>query len=171
MSIVKQKKQPKAFKCMWRNGVKYAFTLNFCDIFQEYSENLVRRQHSLMKNTEKLKALLSKFADVSMYPEFSTPGESYKCLNRTSKLGLSEPTGPRFHFHGVLKFHNVGDFYLKYYQKLLAFGVFEIDTIDDKKIWSEYCYKDKEVMKPHLKRYGYKWKQKVKYVKPVFPIK
>lgn len=162
----KTKKKPKEMKKMWRNGVTYSFTQTFLDAFQEFGTPCVRKMHHLVKTSSLMFLHLKKFAKFTIYPEFSTPTETWKLINKASKLGITLPDGPRFHYHGTIKFFDVGSFYMVGFARLLAWGAFEIDTIDDKKYWSKYKKKDKSVMKPLMKKYNYPWKFTHKYMYP-----
>lgn len=158
--MTKQPNTPK-FKRMYRNKITYTFTINFEDDFQSFDQPLVHRLHFIMKRIDPFFKKLHKVATFTLYPEFSTPDQKtqYKLLKRRDILNICEPSGPRFHYHGTVRFHDVGTFYLKYYQKLLHYGLFEIDTIQDPKIWNDYITKDKEVMKPLMEYYHYDYIQ------------
>lgn len=143
---------------MYRNGIAYSFTFNFNDDHQYFEENDVHRIRKIYKAVKKVGTLLDKVSHFKLYPEFSTP-EPYKCLpsSRSKKL-FKLTSAPRFHFHGIIKFVNVGYFYYQIYRKLLDFGLWEIDTIEDMKKWKIYYLKDREIMEPFLKDYKISYK-------------
>lgn len=165
----KKRKEPQEMKKMWRNGVTYAFTQTFIDTFQEFDTPIVRKMHDLIRTSSCMFKHLKKFCKFTLYPEFSTPTETWKLIDRSAKLGLTVPLGPRFHFHGTIKFFDVGGFYMSHFARLLAWGAFKIEEIYDKKYWTKYKRKDKPVMKPLLEKYGYPHKFTNKFVFIVSP--
>lgn len=142
------KRKPKTAKTMYRNGTKYTFTFNFNDDCQHFgSKDRIKLIYSDYKIMLKQ---LQKVASFELYFEFSTP-DAYKCLN---KMGYH--SGPRFHIHGIVIFHDVIKYYLDIYTQLLNVGLFEIDTIEDMEVWRTYITKDKPTMQKYIKSLNYK---------------
>lgn len=158
-------------KKMWRNGITYAITQTFSDTYQEFGTPDVRKMHDLIRTSSCMFKHLGKYAKFTLYPEFSTPTETWKLVNDNDKRfagDLDVQKGPRFHFHGIIKFFDVGGFYMSGFARLLVWGAHKIEEIYDKKYWKKYRRKDKPVMKPLLKKYGYPWKftNKFKFMQP-----
>lgn len=148
MNLPTQKKPIKAFKKMLRNDIVYSFTVTPNDKHQHFEEG-INRMHKIHQSYKKIFQILDHSADYLLQPEFSTP-DPYKCIGHPN-------TGPRFHFHGLIRFRNVGQYYVNGFHDLLKYTTWEIDTIDNKELWTDYIRKDCEVMKPLIKQYGYKY--------------
>lgn len=74
-----------------------------------------------------------KYCKIKMYHEISCSG--------------------KWHLHGYIHIDNKMKFTLFDYKVLQDNGVFEIDYINDKNIWKEYVYKQKDLMLELLKDY------------------
>lgn len=138
-------------KKMLRNGVYYAFTLNFNTENQHFESNYVRRFRECYESMKNSLTSLSHYASFQLYPEMSTPDESWKCLEKETLYG-SALKGPRFHLHGVVYFHDVMHWYMTGYRDMLKFAVHEVDTIADMGKWVCYYHKDREVIEPYCRR-------------------
>lgn len=99
----------------------YTFTFNPCDGRQYYYD--ADRVETFMEYWRTL--FDSMFDDIEIDVHLEV-----------SKLG-------RLHFHGIIKFKNLLNFYLKDIIKLKNEGTLEIDTIEDGEVWEEYCTKQK----------------------------
>lgn len=152
------KSRPAQPKIMLRNNTNYTLTINFNDECQHF--DTPDRMAKIYKDYRKILKLLQKVASFELYFEFSTP-DAYKCHN---KMGYH--SGPRFHIHGIISFHNVIKYYLNTYTQLLNYALFEIDTISDEvnqktgltghQTWDLYIQKDREVMQPYIQSLNYK---------------
>ncbi len=63
-------------------------------------------------------------------------------------------SGSRWHYHGQILITNIMKFYIFDLPILRENGSLEIDTITDIKIWTEYCVKQKQIMKDICTEYG-----------------
>lgn len=61
--------------------------------------------------------------------------------------------GSRWHYHGHIKIDNIMKFYIYDLPILRQNGSYEIDKINDFKIWMTYCTKQEELMKPITKEF------------------
>lgn len=157
-------------KKMYRNGIVYAFTLNFND-GNQYFDDRSRRIHMCYESVKKSVAILSRYGKVVLYPEFSTPSAE-ACLPRKKSRQLFRiHTAPRFHLHGTVTFNKVAEWYCGGFGELLEIGIFEIDTIDDMSIWKKYILKDREVMERYVKSYHYPYKVTTDSAKRIGKIK
>lgn len=59
--------------------------------------------------------------------------------------------GLRWHYHGQIKIQEIMKFYIYDLPLLRENGSYEIDTIKDLEIWTAYCSKQEELMKPITK--------------------
>lgn len=152
------KKKTKVFKRMYRNGIKYSFTFNFNNDHQYFNSNSANRIHEIFKSYKSILLCLDNCSSYSLYPEFSTPNSTSSLSKKKTHQIMGHGygnTGCRFHVHGTIQFNDVMNFYIVDYINLLKYGLFEIDTIDDPKLWLRYCTKDKEIMEPYIKSYSY----------------
>ncbi len=131
MPIQFKKKLP--YKCIslekCKGGVEYAFSLN-------PGKEYVHKLCYLSKYIHLFDKHVGRFAPwlvIEAYPEFSPSG--------------------KLHFHGTIKM-KIGkelDFYALALPALQMIGIYEIDTIGDRKVWNKYCKKQQ----PHWKQYKY----------------
>lgn len=81
-------------------------------------------------------------------------------------LDISEPreinlNSSRIHFHGCINFKNeiaIRDWLLMVLPKLASFCYINIDTIDDMKVWEEYCKKYDSITQIIPINNGLSWK-------------
>lgn len=119
---------------MLQNDILYTFTINPNDKKQYYHQS--RRVKLIVSGVTEFLNTFKDFSEYTLYPEFSTPNAT------KTKLG------PRLHYHGIIKFTNVMEFYKRGYLSLLKWCMFEIDTIEDRSIWKKYCHKNTLIVKP-----------------------
>lgn len=116
----------------WYNDIEYTFTINPCDSLQYFGKG--RRTHKCYEGVIKLISPLKKYATYTLYPEYSQP----EC--RTE--GYS---GPRMHYHGTIKFHDLFGFLELGYYKLTRWCMFEIDSIAHPEHWQRYIKKQQSI--------------------------
>lgn len=113
------------------------------DIKEVYSFTLSPISQPLQTNLGKMK--------LNCISDWYT-NEIKRSLNRLSNCNISAFTeissGSRIHYHGTIKINNIANFYFHDIPLLKHLGCYEIDTINDNKIWSDYCLKQKGFMKP-----------------------
>lgn len=100
-------------------GVNYAFTINPIDKLQMFKS--FTRISDINKESHKYLAMLKHYV---LYPELSPKG--------------------RFHYHGWIWFDNdleINEFYLSYLPSVQSMASYEMDTIEDLKVWTDYCTK------------------------------
>lgn len=109
----------------------YAFTYNpdVQPVSPKFTLDLVT-WHNGMDNI--FKSL--RYSDVELRPELSQ--------------------GSRWHYHGQIIIKDVLKFYIFDLPVLRENGSYEIDIINDPKIWLDYCTKQEKIMKELLKEYG-----------------
>lgn len=120
---------------MFEEGKWYTITMMPCDDMQYFKSNSLRRLTTCYKAFNKFIKGLQDVAEFELFPELSKRG--------------------RYHVHGKIKFTDVLLFHLVYAHKLyLPKTSFEVDVINDKKVWCKYCHKDEKIMKPACERLG-----------------
>lgn len=70
--------------------------------------------------------------------------DCYMILEISEPRGKIQGSGPRLHYHGVIRFNNndsLLQFMLYKIPRLLKLGIIDIDTIQDKKVWVKYMNK------------------------------
>lgn len=117
-------------KQMYKKEKTYSITIS-CGFQATRKEYRDRRPLSEINHFVRNFALkLARFSTFQFYPEISRNGY--------------------WHWHGVIKILNVFRFHLEILPYLKTASVFEIDTIEDPEVWSNYMTKDMEVMEPAL---------------------
>jgi len=100
----------------------YALTINPNDNFQYVGRNTIDRLNVFKRTMEiYLDKWLSSSAIYKMYVEVSAKG--------------------RLHMHGVVRVHDIQSFYVFAIPNILSKCSIELDTINDKIVWSKYCMK------------------------------
>ncbi len=123
-------------------GKSLSFTYNPSDDHQYFGqpgrlELFTDYHHKLFHAT------LSYFCDWELYPEYSFKPNSSDM----------KPTGPRLHYHGIIKFTDLDPFLELFYTKLSRRGHFDIDTIEEGYDWiGKYCKKSCKIMQPMFKK-------------------
>lgn len=59
--------------------------------------------------------------------------------------------GGRLHYHGTIMIENIPWFYYHDIPLLKGIGTYEIDTVEDVKIWKQYCLKQRTFMESFCK--------------------
>ena len=97
--------------------------------------------------------------------------EVIRSLNRLChcrlSLSMEMSQGSRLHFHGtvIINDNEIIDFYFHDLPLLRAHGSYEMDTIEDNKIWKTYCNKQKNIMNIWCKKKDINRKIEINYPK------
>lgn len=119
---------------MLKLNTEYAITINPDDNLQCFDDS--NRIHKVIVKTKRI--LYKLQCEYILYPEISHP------------MNTSRTSGPRVHFHGVIKFDNIYQLIRWYdtsYTALKKSTYFDMDTIEDRPAWIKYCTKNKKLMK------------------------
>lgn len=112
-------------------GIKYAFTYNpeTQPLTPKYTLDLITWHNGMDSIFKSL-----KYCDVELRPELSQ--------------------GSRWHYHGLITINEIMKFYIFDLPYLRENGSYEIDTIEDITIWTQYCTKQEKIMKDICTEYG-----------------
>ncbi len=137
------KKTVSASGNFYKINKRYSITLNPIDKYQFVSK--MGNRFNTFRNFVYGEALAIKYK-YEWFIEISEPHEF-------KKQGYY---GPRLHIHGYMEFRNkkeLAEFLLFGYYKLTRWASVDIDTIEDNKIWYDYCTKQKLFKKNRLSNF------------------
>lgn len=100
-------------------GVRYAFTLNPDDTYQQFDQPL-----RLSRFYDMMKAMLLSYSDSFI-------------VNATVEVSKNG----RLHLHGFITFKNLLRFYIDDVHRLQKVSTYCIKVLDDEAEWEEYCSK------------------------------
>lgn len=128
---------PKEFAPLLANNVEYSLTINPLNQYEESSSRYLDVYSSLVTFLKKHK--LREFCYLYLITEVS-----YPLMNGVGKRKPSDVTS-RIHFHGTITFTDVVKWFIYVQPFLASFCVYEIDMINDEKVWNSYINKDYKV--------------------------
>lgn len=108
-------------------GSKYAITINPDNDHQFFG---IKADDRVIKAVEYMKSIARAYPNISL------------------EMALDISCRGRIHWHGVLTVfapENIKVLYLEFIPYLLKGNQIEIDTIEDDRVWDEYCHKIKHI--------------------------